>query len=46
MEKKMEEQVLPVATLKTNYLAFVQGNAGNVHCTRKTITDNNVLNIK
>lgn len=31
----MEEQGLLGATINTNYLAFVQGNAGDVHCTRK-----------
>lgn len=32
-------------TLEPDYLAIVQRNAEDVHCTRKIIT-NNVLNIK
>lgn len=35
---------LSEAILETDYLAIAQGNAENIHCTRKTIT-NNVLNI-
>lgn len=38
--KKIKEQGLPGVILKTNYLAFVQGNTGDVHCTK-----NDVLNI-
>lgn len=44
--RKIKARELFRMTLEGDYLAVVQGNAGTVHSTRTTITDNNVLNIK